>query len=212
LGGEYRLWYLEDLLQLLESAGVSAQAPLITEALSTTGQINAMYEHNEAKYLEAVDENALYNLLETLIGAYESEIRTLFDGYAENYSDRVFHDRQLCEHLSRTLVAIGFDGTSDGSSPPQQWISRQSNWPSWAVKAVVARDQGACADCGINITFRLEATQHIDHIVPLARGGTNNLSNLQLLCEPCNLKKGAQILDVRSSIPHYLQLTKKKRP
>jgi hypothetical protein len=110
LGGEYRLWYLEDLLQLLESAGVSAQAPLITEALSTTGEINAMYEHNEAKYLKAVDGNALYNLLETLIGAYESEIRTLFDGYAENYSDRVFHDRQLCEHLSRTLARIIREG------------------------------------------------------------------------------------------------------
>jgi 5-methylcytosine-specific restriction endonuclease McrA len=33
---------------------------------------------------------------------------------------------------------------------------------------------------------------HIDHIVPLAKGGKNELDNLQLLCGKCNLKKGAK--------------------
>jgi 5-methylcytosine-specific restriction endonuclease McrA len=31
---------------------------------------------------------------------------------------------------------------------------------------------------------------HIDHVIPLAEGGTNALSNLQLLCAKCNLAKG----------------------
>lgn len=32
----------------------------------------------------------------------------------------------------------------------------------------------------------------IDHIVPLARGGTNDRSNLASACIPCNSAKGAQ--------------------
>lgn len=33
---------------------------------------------------------------------------------------------------------------------------------------------------------------HVDHIMPLARGGTNDRKNLQLLCQPCNLRKSAK--------------------
>ena len=29
----------------------------------------------------------------------------------------------------------------------------------------------------------------IDHVVPLARGGSNRLENLQLLCRDCNRRK-----------------------
>lgn len=38
----------------------------------------------------------------------------------------------------------------------------------------------------------LKAGHHIDHVMPLARGGSNDRRNLQLLCPPCNLKKHAK--------------------
>ncbi len=37
----------------------------------------------------------------------------------------------------------------------------------------------------------LDAKQHYDHIVPLASLGLNDPCNIQLLCEACNLSKGA---------------------
>ena len=33
---------------------------------------------------------------------------------------------------------------------------------------------------------------HIDHIHPIAAGGTNAPDNLQLLCARCNSRKGAR--------------------
>lgn len=45
-----------------------------------------------------------------------------------------------------------------------------------------------CVACNTNI----KKTYHVDHIVPLARGGTNWPSNIQCLCPQCNLSKNAK--------------------
>ena len=45
-----------------------------------------------------------------------------------------------------------------------------------------------CAICKV----KLGGAGHIDHIVALSRGGSNWPKNLQILCEPCNLSKGAR--------------------
>jgi 5-methylcytosine-specific restriction endonuclease McrA len=40
-----------------------------------------------------------------------------------------------------------------------------------------------CAHCGTGSNLT------IDHIIPLSKGGDNQVHNLQMLCEPCNTKK-----------------------
>ena len=57
-----------------------------------------------------------------------------------------------------------------------------------------------CAMCGVEVLFGGRnyspydpiKSGHIDHIVPRKRGGTNNESNLRLLCFSCNSQKGAR--------------------
>lgn len=51
---------------------------------------------------------------------------------------------------------------------------------------VFQRDDYMCRECGAtNKQTRL----HVDHIIPVAKGGTNDLDNLQTLCEDCNKAK-----------------------
>lgn len=38
-----------------------------------------------------------------------------------------------------------------------------------------------------------------DHVVPLSRGGTNYIDNIQPLCGPCNSQKHAKTIDFRSA-------------
>jgi hypothetical protein len=53
--------------------------------------------------------------------------------------------------------------------------------------AVWRRDNGQCVRCGSR--ERLE----YDHIIPVSRGGSNTVRNIQLLCEKCNRSKGGNI-------------------
>lgn len=51
---------------------------------------------------------------------------------------------------------------------------------------VFKRDGYRCRECGAS---KDETSLEIDHIVPVARGGTNDISNLQTLCRECNRMK-----------------------
>ncbi len=54
------------------------------------------------------------------------------------------------------------------------------------ISRLLTLQRGRCAVCAAS----LKAGYHIDHVQPLALGGSNDRTNLQLLCPPCNLSKG----------------------
>lgn len=57
-------------------------------------------------------------------------------------------------------------------------------------RAIAERDGAQCYLCG-----QTAAVIHIDHVVPVQRGGTNDPSNLAVACSSCNLRKGSKSLD-----------------
>lgn len=56
------------------------------------------------------------------------------------------------------------------------------------IAALYKAQRGRCACCGVRLNGRF----HRDHRTALANGGTNDITNIELLCGPCNLRKGAK--------------------
>lgn len=57
------------------------------------------------------------------------------------------------------------------------------------IKLLFEKQRGRCL-CGVG----LKTGYHVDHIMPLSRGGTHWPHNLQLLCEACNTSKGSKTM------------------
>lgn len=55
------------------------------------------------------------------------------------------------------------------------------------VQNLLESQRFKCAECGKSV----RKEYHVDHIMPLSKGGTNWPSNLQILCPPCNMEKHA---------------------
>lgn len=66
-------------------------------------------------------------------------------------------------------------------------LKRKNFVKSGVRKKILERDKYRCKNC--NSWKKL----HVDHIIPLSRGGTNEENNLQTLCQTCNLKKGCRV-------------------
>lgn len=58
------------------------------------------------------------------------------------------------------------------------------------IAAIRCEQDGCCYYCGCALR-----EYHIDHMIPISRGGTHWPDNLALTCPTCNLKKGAKTAD-----------------
>ncbi len=80
-----------------------------------------------------------------------------------------------------------------GAPPQVKRRERQTlraNYERW--RGQLARKYGErCANCGAAEALVL------DHLIPIAKGGSSTLDNLQLLCAECNRIKGKLVIDCR---------------
>mmetsp|Transcript_17837 Transcript_17837/g.35963 ORF Transcript_17837/g.35963 Transcript_17837/m.35963 type:complete len:93 (-) Transcript_17837:565-843(-) len=86
---------------------------------------------------------------------------------------------------------------------PSQWKDTPKNRKRWAQmqRNSAFLDQQPeplqCYYCGKRVrkvdwssNYNGKDLATVDHVVPLARGGTDHPSNLVVSCKPCNVKKG----------------------
>lgn len=102
------------------------------------------------------------------------------------------------ELIEAHKIVIRHDGTSSYSEDPVPIIHlvRRQQYrrfkpripiPEALRAAVLERDGYRCLWCAATEPL------HIDHIHPWSKGGENEYDNLQTLCGPCNIRKGANV-------------------
>lgn len=58
---------------------------------------------------------------------------------------------------------------------------------------LLCEQDGKCKYCGIELNLLEKYSVHIDHIIPICKGGTNDSNNVVWCCALCNLKKGVSL-------------------
>ena len=67
--------------------------------------------------------------------------------------------------------------------------TKRVTWPKGMKRRLMKRQDNTCAYCGRR---RIARSFDIDHMIPVVRGGSNDMNNLQVLCRQCNQRKGIQ--------------------
>jgi 5-methylcytosine-specific restriction endonuclease McrA len=102
--------------------------------------------------------------------ANQDRIRSWLRTYAKAHPEKLLPHAHL--RLARKRAA-------KGSFTTAEWTGLVSFFGS------------VCLSCGVTTDLS------VDHVIPLARGGTNSIDNLQPLCRQCNSSKGIKTTDYR---------------
>lgn len=97
--------------------------------------------------------------------------------------------REFVEVLSRQRTDISVKNVNVIllNPKPAKAKRQRTRIPRGMRHEVFKRDNYTCVECGAKKEDG--ATLHIDHIIPVSKGGTDELDNLQTLCSDCNLNK-----------------------
>lgn len=144
-------------------------------------------DHASDYYGELMESGELFKLLEHLSNEVffllfnNRSLLARLNHYASAAMSHI-EPAELDESFRERLAAVG--------------VLRRAALPEWVRRAVFYRDRGRCVGCNCDLTglVSLQSDDHFDHIIPLRQGGLNDVTNIQLLCGPCNLKKGDKLV------------------
>lgn len=164
------------------------------------------YLHQKGKVISETDEDDIsdYFMCLRLYGPYEE----LLERISEEIFFILFLNRKALQNFNllishqvedRSLEELYVD---DLPYFRKNGVLRRKNIPKWVQRAVTHRDRGMCVSCHKNLSGQLSIgeIENFDHIIPLAKGGINDVTNIQLLCEKCNKTK--QSKNISTSIKY----------
>ncbi|MFD2613185.1 HNH endonuclease [Paenibacillus gansuensis] len=130
---------------------------------------------------------------EKKIKEFAEELSSLIDLVEDNIVNETFY---LLYYDKPFLFE--FNNILSSYVEEQIGVVARCSLPEWLKRAVIFRDYGKCQECGWDLSGayrRLEDRErHLDHMIPLIKGGTNDPTNFQLLCSVCNLEDKTEVI------------------
>ncbi len=115
--------------------------------------------------------------------------------YCKPCSSTWFHERRGTEPEKRKPYQEAYTLSPEAKKQNKrdanrrQHLVRRAAGPAphkFDLGRMMCEQDAKCAYCK-----QLLTVYHIDHKMPVSRGGTNDIENLQLTCPRCNMRKGA---------------------
>jgi hypothetical protein len=166
------------------------------------------YQVNYSKSEIDEEEDTYLSYLERLI------IEHVIDKIANETFQLLFGDRMFCLRFNSIIAEIIQDlKLKDYHNLLEKngIIKRYTYFPEWVQRAVFLRDKGCCAVCLDDLSglLKTDFNDAIDHIVPLNLGGSNDITNFQLICRKCNLEKLGHTIKTSEYYPVFFTLDDK---
>jgi hypothetical protein len=108
-------------------------------------------------------------------------IRNVYAAFTESGPD--LSRRIAIQNWAKEVVLNNKRGSTRGLHATHT-MPRREAIPHYIKEAVYSRDGGACQHCG-----SMNELEY-DHVIPISKGGSNGVNNVQLLCFDCNRRKG----------------------
>ena len=176
------------LLHMLEQAGEATTSSIAAAILS--------YDQSQIEYYEAITRRHPGRVL--------SKNHAIVERTRDNYKIQGFSD--LSEPEIADLIQICKDRIEgfwkERKLSPFEHRRKSSGYISGSIKyEVLAKAKLRCLLCGAPDK---ERALEVDHIVPRAFGGSDDISNLQALCYKCNsMKRHTDSTDFRDVLERY---------
>ena len=165
-------------INLLEKYTKDVEEILLCESIN-----NSEYSSNKYKRIEK-------RVLKNLIHKQEDFLITLkIEVYYRSNGGNV-NDRRKGKYSFNDLTNI-YNEWQNGNKFEETKKQERKIMNDDIRYNVLKRDNYSCQICGV--TAKDGAKLHVDHIIPVSKGGKTVMSNLQTLCEQCNIGKGNKI-------------------
>lgn len=186
----FRKWsnlhvFIEDIFESIINEPTDDGREMRREFLKRIGAPN--------DWFAGLDENGLGEIV------WSQEYERGKENFVEEIFHILFHDLNFLQNFnsmtSRYIEEYGSENSLDDPRFASPHALKRVSVPRYVQDAVYFRDSGECRDCKKAIDRKIspEARERYDHIIPLAAGGANDITNIQLLCEACNSQKSDKL-------------------
>jgi 5-methylcytosine-specific restriction endonuclease McrA len=143
---------------------------------------DVMIEKRKVKYYSMSEEDKIKR----------AEKKALYNKQAPEYvkQRKKEYDKQYFSSAAGKLVTL----RSIHKRRAQKLSSEDGSITSKSLEALKEAQNFECIYCRMPLDFSKTRNVHLDHVIPLSKGGTHSITNVVWSCATCNLKKGNKLI------------------